>query len=518
MKAVTKRNLKQFIMDYPEKFPDGFEAGDIENLSSSVINDLITKLAMTMGYRQFIRVDTITLTKKDFENVANITFSNTLLKRLSKPVEERAKAEKEKIMASMPKPTWAEIPQPQQNNFRRWVVYHAKDYDEKFTGPLYDKLSDEIKLEFYFELAKRFGVQNYQELRTFKRSSNDMNMGVKKLKITDEIQEAIYDVIPVDSGILKTIRKTDMDNWSAEEAVATADSYTQEEIDAAREKRKFDKKRAKLIARVKSMKSLEQYNTTMNDELFDRGMFEIILDRMNNGTAFKDTWNEPDSKEIIKLIVNHSMATTKDLMRIKNMKTTQWGGKSAPRYNSSYLNSALANKSDAPIDELMKLIKLQQYDLKLNVMKRQDLSEADKGVIVEYTIRHHSHVPEQLKAIFKAGGKEDLLEKSVYRDSIIAELKKKYTKGNGWSSKPNGLKFLEVMDSYGWFGDLTERDRKDMGKVIAKAYEEKRLSKERIIKLIDRLTDNAADFLTLLYEETGDEDFLPNSIRDIFIF
>ena len=82
MKAVTKRNLKQFIVDYPEKFPDGFESGDIEHLSSSVINDLITKLAMTMGYRQFIRVDTITLTKKDFENVANITFSNTLLKRL----------------------------------------------------------------------------------------------------------------------------------------------------------------------------------------------------------------------------------------------------------------------------------------------------------------------------------------------------------------------------------------------------------------------------------------------------
>lgn len=34
-------------------------------------------------------------------------------------------------------------------------------------------------------------------------------------------------------------------------------------------------------------------------------------------------------------------------------------------YNSNHLNTAMINKSDLPITEVMKLIKLQQYDLKV---------------------------------------------------------------------------------------------------------------------------------------------------------
>jgi hypothetical protein len=527
MKAATKRNFIEWIERNPQLFPTDFKFEDFENFGYSLKEEVFRKLGKAAGWPRF-DYQLHTMPKSDFKAIdglisaGSFEFSKTVFNRMKRVVDKRIEKEQEIITRALekqkPKPTWAEIPQPQQNNFRRWVVNHAKDYDEKFTGPLFDKLSDEIKLEFYFELAKKFGVQDYYELRTFKRSSNDMNMGVKKLKITDEIQEAIYDVIPVDTGILKTIKKSEMDNWDAQEGVAKADSYTQEEIDAAREKRKFDKKRAKMIARVKSMKSLEQYNTTMSDDLFDRGMFEIILDRMDKGTAFKDTWYDQDSKEIIKLIVNHPMATTNDLMRIKKMKTTQWGGKSTARYNSSHLNTALAQKNDAPMTEVMKLIKLQQYDLKVNAMKRQDLSDADRDIIIEYTIKQHSHMPAQLKEIFKAGNKEDLLEKSEYKSRIIAEIKKKYTKGSGWASKPNGMKFLVVMDEYGWFDELTDKDKTDMVIVISKAYQEKRISKERIVKMIDKISDQATEFFALLYEETGEEDFLPKTIQDMFLF
>lgn len=518
MDAVTKRNLKEWITANLDKFPPNYAWEDFENSTPSVQDAVLAKLFAAMGYKG--NWQNYTMKKSDFARISDVKFASTLFTRIEKTTILRIDAMKQAVKTAEPAPKWFEIDTAMQNNFKKWLGGQTKKYDERFSVALFDTLPDNIKVEFYFTLAKRFGVNNYLDLKTWKRTANDLLMGVKDLKISEEIQEAIYDVVPVTkSDLMKTIKSSDRDGtWSAQTNIAMAAGIDQEAIDAARENRKFDKKMAKLKARVNSIQNLEQYKLTLEDPLFDRSMFETILKRMENRTAFKDTWNEPDSKEIIKLIVNHPLATTMDLVRINKMRTTRWGGASTPLYNSSHLNTALAAKDDLPIDELMKLIKLQQYDLKVKAAGRTDMSDVDMNILIEYAIKHHSHMPDQLREIFAAAGKTDLLDTSLIRGSVVAELKKKYSKGNSWQSKPNGLKFLEVMDNYGWFDELTQKDKEDMSQVIATAYTDKRISKDRIVKLIDRLGASASEILALLYEQTGDEDFLPSTAKDIFLF
>jgi len=36
--------------------------------------------------------------------------------------------------------------------------------------------------------------------------------------------------------------------------------------------------------------------------------------------------------------------------------------------------------------------------------------------------------------------------------------------------------------------------------------------------MIDKISDQATEFFALLYEETGEEDFLPKTIQDLFLF
>lgn len=56
------------------------------------------------------------------------------------------------------------------------------------------------------------------------------------------------------------------------------------------------------------------------------------------------------------------------------------------------------------------------------------------------------------------------------------------------------------------------------GGVISNAYKSKVLSKDRIKKIIGSLKGDASVFLLHLYDETKDEDFLPKTAQEIFLF
>lgn len=514
MKAVTKRNFKDWVERNLDLFPVGFEFEDFNNFTSSLKDALFKKLGSII-YKPAFDYSIHNMTKSDFNTIdkQGIQFSTSIMNRMKKVVDQRLENEKHELKKKEPAPQWFEISTVMQNNFKRWLSHQTKKYDERFSVTLFDSLPDHIKVDFYFTLAKKFGIDNYYDLKTFKRSTNSLVMGVKNLKISDEIQEAIYDVIPLD-GLMQTIKASDTDGtWSAKTNSEIAKGISQEEIDAARENRKADKKMAKLKARVKSMTSLAQYKVTLSDPLFDRGMMETILNRMEKQTAFKDTWYDESSKEIMELIFNHPLITTNDLLRINKMKSNIWGGGSQQIYNSKHLNSVLAEKEDLSTDELMKLIKKQQYDIKVKAAKRKDLSEADRNVLIEYSIKHHSHMPEQLREIFNELG-EDIND---YKDEIISVVKKKYTKGNNWTTAPTGIKLLEVIDTYDWMSELTDKDKEDMAKVLVNAYNKGVVSKERLTKVLNNL-GGGMEFLTKLYDETGDEDFLPEVAKDLFLF
>ena len=442
------------------------------------------------------------------------------IKGITESIKKEENLELNKLKASEPKPTWNEISGVMQNNFKSWLSTQTKKYDPEFSITLFDNLPDHIKVDFYFTLAKRFNINNYWDLKQWKKSSNYLIMGVKELKVSEEIQDAIYDIIPITkSELLKTIKNSDKETWSAEMNTSLIDAINQEEIDAIRENRKAEKKLIKFKSRVNNIQTLEQYKLTLEDPLFDRSMFETILKRMEKQTAFRDTWFDDSSKEILKLIVNHPLATTQDLIRINNMKSDDsFGGSKSKIYNSNHLNTAMIDKSDLPDAEVMKLIKLQQYDLKVKAIAKPDLSDADKNIIIEYALKHHVHIPTQMREIFAAGNVLELLDKPEIKLQIIESLKKKYSNDIKSSKKSNGLKFLEIINEYKFFNDLSNKDKQYISEVIASAYAEKRVTKDRIINMIDSFGYNAVDFLALLYEQTGDIDFLPKLAKDIFLF
>lgn len=441
------------------------------------------------------------------------------IKSIVESIKKEKNIELNKLKASEPKPTWDEISTVMQNNFKSWLSAQTKKYDPQFSVTLFDELPDHIKVDFYFTLAKRFHINNYWDLKQWKKSSNYLIMGVKELKVSEEIQDAIYDIIPITkSELLKTIKNSDKETWSAEMNASLIDALNQEEIDAIRENRKAEKKLIKLKSRVNNIQTLEQYKLTLEDPLFDRSMFETILKRMEKQTAFKDIWFDDTSKEILKLITNHPLATAQDLIRINNMKSGAWGGSKSKIYNSNHLNTAMINKSDLPIAEVMRLIKLQQYDLKVKAIAKPDLSDADKNIIIEYSLKQHVHVPSQIREIFAAGNVLELLDKPEIKLQIIESLKKKYSNDIKSSKKSNGLKFLEIINEYKFFNDLSNKDKQYISEVIASAYAEKRVTKDRIVNMIDSFGYNAVDFLALLYEQTGDIDFLPKLAKDIFLF
>lgn len=445
------------------------------------------------------------------------------MKNQIKMIAESIKEEKiltlNALKVSEPKPTWNEISGVMQNNFKSWLSAQTKKYDPEFSVTLFDELPDHIKVDFYFTLAKKFNINNYWDLKQWKKSSSNLIMGVKELKVSEEIQDAIYDIIPITkSELLKTIKNSDKETWSAEMNASLIDAINQEEIDAIRENRKAEKKLIKFKSRVNRIQTLVQYKLTLEDPLFDRSMFEIILKRMEKQTAFTDTWLDDSSKEILKLITNHPLATTQDLIRINNMKTGKWGGSKTKIYNTNHLNTAMINKSDLPIAEVMRLIKLQQYDLKVKAIAKPDLSDADKNIIIEYALKHHVHIPAQIREIFDAGNVLELLDKPEIKLQIIESLKKKYSNDIKSLKKSNGLKFLEIINEYKFFNDLSNKDKQYISEVIASAYAEKRVTKDRIINMIDSFGYNAVDFLAILYEQTGDIDFLPKLAKDIFLF
>ena len=441
------------------------------------------------------------------------------IKMIAESIKEEKNLTLNALKVSEPKPTWNEISGVMQNNFKSWLSAQTKKYDPQFSVTLFDELPDHIKVDFYFTLAKKFNINNYWDLKQWKKSSSNLIMGVKELKISEEIQDAIYDIIPITkSELLKTIKNSDKETWSAEMNASLIDAINQEEIDAIRENRKAEKKLIKFKSRVNNIQSLEQYKLTLEDPLFDRSMFETILKRMEKQTAFTDTWIDDSSKEILKLITNHPLATTQDLIRINNMKTGAWGGSKSKIYNSNHLNTAMINKSDLPIAEVMRLIKLQQYDLKVKAIAKPDLSDADKNIIIEYALKHHVHIPAQIREIFDAGNVLELLDKPEIKLQIIESLKKKYSNDIKSLKKSNGLKFLEIINEYKFFNDLSNKDKQYISEVIASAYAEKRVTKDRIINMIDSFGYNAVDFLAILYEQTGDIDFLPKLAKDIFLF
>lgn len=293
---------------------------------------------------------------------------------------------------------------------------------------------------------------------------------------------------------------------------------SKDKIKQDRDKRKEEKKIKKLKGAVRTMKKLEQYKEVLGNPLFDEGMKNTILKRMENKTALNNQWDR-EAKKIIKLIVEHPLITSDDLIFIKSIKSKpgRYAAESS-YYNSSHLNSAIANKGDAPKSAIISLVKIPQFDLKIKALRRKDLDTKEIDMIINYAVKQHGHMPAQIKEILQAANKTKLLTNDKFKKEIIDHLKKKYKKGSNWRSKPTGIKFFETLLEYGWFGELTEVDKKEMFEVVIEAYKQKRLKKERIFKIVKLMDSLAGEFLLNIYNETKDESFFPDKVVDVFLF
>ena len=495
MKTSTRKNLKEFIENNRGggRFPKGFTIEMFESMTdaqqASVIGSISYRLKVSIGVGMKYAV----LTKAYFPKDGQFKFSRTVWERLIK-IRDR-----EAGITNLDDPTkttiqWSEVNDTMKENFKKWVDVYGKNYDKNFNGELFDKLSDDIKLKFFYVMAKKFKWVRGQEVLNWRITAETMISKVKKLEINNEIQEAIINVVPVSS------------------------EDTPETVDDTPDDVKNQKRIELLKAACRRAKTAEKYKVVLENPLFNRDMLKIILKRFEKETAFESRYSD-HAKEVIRMIAAHPLVTTDDLVEIRKMRSKNKNAPNAsPLYSSSYLNSELANKEDAPKDVIMQMVKLAQFDIKIKALKRTDLTQEDKDVIIDYTIRLHGHMPDQVKEIFKAAGKENLLDDPKVKKQIIDVLEKKYTKAPNWNTKPTGMAFLETVDEYGWLDDLPEKTKLVMGGVISTAYNKKILSKERIKKIISSLKGDASFFLIQLYQETKDEDFLPKETQDIFLF
>ncbi len=508
MNNTTKRNVTNWVENNLSFFPIGFTMDHYYTLSDGPQEDILSRLlkAYNATHKGRLRpYDTLSVTHIKNINPTEIEFNITLTKKLDKHLlRMSAVATRETL------PQWNEISTALRSNFKNWVTKNARTFDPNFRGTMFPELSDDIKVQWLQIMAKKFGHKYPADLLDAKISLVDMVQGVKGMKLPINIMDAIDEILPVES-LLQTVKRSDMDGWDAQTATEFAKGMKQEEIQALRDGRKVDKKRARLIGRARAAKSLEGYQTILSDELFDRDMFNIILNRMENKTAFESSWKSPSSKEIVKLLAEHPLMTTADLQRIMGIKSSAtWGSGTQPEYNSNHLNTALAARPDFDEAELMKLVKKSQFDVKLSASKR-DLSEANETILIEYTIKHHSHMPTQLKEIFSNLG----VDFEDYKDEIIAGLYKKYN-GDKWKS--NGLKTLEVINGYNWLDEMPEHYKENIAKTIVKAYNEGTVTKDKLIKVIKKLSAGGIKYLLDLYDETGDDEFLPADAQEMFLF
>lgn len=523
MQETTRKNLQLIIDTFKDEFPENYSMEYFDHQSPGVQKDIFSKIWSSLGNKTIPDIENSIINKFDIPQIKKLSFSTTLWNKMKDTVAVKSHEKMKEMKTMEPKPKWNDLPIKTRNNFEYWLGSHTKDYDPKFSVKLFTMLPDEIKVDFLYVLANRFGIDNYYDFKTFYRSSEDMKKGIpSSLKITTAIQQAIYDIIPIGSdSILKTIKSSDKETWSAETNVAFVMGMDQESIDAEREKRKFDSKLAKLKARTNSMTTLEQYQIVLSDPLFDRNMFDIIMKRLSKQTAFKDSYYDSSSKDILSLIVNHPLATTDDLLKINNMKTIYktYSGSAGLIYNSAILNSAIANKSDAPLSDILKMVKLQQYDIKVKALKRKDLSEADKNIIIDYAIKQHSHMPEQLKEIFDAGN----INIDKYKKEIINTVSKKY--GLVENEEPSRsvksstmFTFLTTMKGYGWEDSVSDALKDYITKVLYRDFLGGMITQDRIIKFFTKVDNSTSEYLLNFYELTSDDSFLPETARDIFLF
>jgi len=504
----TKENIREWIKNHLDIFPFKMSIEDYDNL--------------TDGLKSLIENKLISIHNKQYPNKIkdswrqDYKFTKTELNKLKipdpfLPPSSLKRIEsgliKAKQIAEDNKPIkWVDINERLKKNFKKWVDEYAETFDVDFLGRYFDDLPDDIKLEWIAIMGKKFGLKTPGALKKGFISAKDMIDQVQHMRIPNNIHNAILDILP-ESAFLQTINKSDMSNWDAKEQVAFAKSLSQEELKAARENRKIDKKRVKLLAKARTIKSLESYQELLSDPLFDRDMLEMIIKRMERKTAFDNGWGEQTKKEILKLVVTHPFLTYEDLKRIEKVKSNY--NNSQKEYVSKELNAALASQNDLPESDLMKLVKKQQFDIKVIASKR-DLKDENKEILIDYTIKHHSHMPEQLEEVFSNLS----IKKDKYKKEIIETLYSKYMEKN-WLA--NGIRFLEVVDKYNWLSEIDEELKSKISRSLVNNYKDNRISQDRLIKMLNKISAGV-DYLMKLYEETGDDAFLPSEVKDIFIF
>ena len=505
MTKVAKNNLRMWIGKNLDLFPGEFKVKDFDTLTFIVQEDV--RLFLVRQYNQNfipkIQPSDGTLTLKMLRKIDTIDFKfiTTLNTKFEKKVIQRLQSER-----SSESVTWGSIDSSTIYWFKKWLDARDDIYKPFSCLTHFDQLPSDIKTEWLFLLVSKIGAKTYKDMETMEFSYQNMN-AIKKVKLTDSIKDAIDDVL-VTHETLSFINRTDLDDWDAAKGVQHVQSTKQEEIDAKREQRKFNRKRAKLIAQVKSMKTFDMYNEIMTSELFDRNMMDIILNRLENKTAFGGSnngyFNNKESKEILKLIVQHPLITTSDLQRISKVKTVY---NNMPEYNSVYLDTALSARDDLEEKDLIKFIKKKQIGPKLEVSKKE-LTDETQQILIEYTIKHHFIMPDQVKLVFKNLG----ISINDYHDKITSVILDKYLNDR---RDINGLHALALLDNY----DI-DIDDITIGKIVdyvIKMYNDKKVTPT---KLRDDLTEMgvlAHRVLHLLFEHTHDPLFLSDELAGLFL-
>lgn len=205
MQETTRKNLQLIIDTFKDEFPENYSMEYFDYQSLGVQKDIFNKIWSSLGNKTIPDIENSIINKFDIPQIKKMKFSTTLWNKMKDLVNVKSHEKMIDMKNTTLKPNWNDLPIKTRNNFENWLGGHTKDYDSKFSVKLFTMLSDEIKTDFLYLLANRFGVSNYYDFKTFYRSAEDMKTGVRDtLKITTEMQQAIYDIIPEES-ILKTI-------------------------------------------------------------------------------------------------------------------------------------------------------------------------------------------------------------------------------------------------------------------------------------------------------------------------
>lgn len=264
-----------------------------------------------------------------------------------------------------------------------------------------------------------------------------------------------------------------------------------------------------LKKKVSAAKNEDTIAMIINDPGFDSTVLDSLIKKLVNQSL--DFMFYPSSKKVLNLIISNPLIKYRDLIAINNFKAKSGYNSGRKIYNSNLLNLKIAEHPDAPEKDLLKIIKILQFDTKLAVSKRKDISKQLKETLVHYTLKHHIANPKQVKEILKnlkinIKSIGDQLEKLLLEFFLNARVTQ------------NPLPALSAFSDYGIEAKLEGDLLNKLVAVIIERLKSSKITERAVLKELDKNPIQTSSIRTELYKLTGSDIFLPIAAKEIFIF